>query len=102
MSAIQSLYAPASQQPRPNAVIEGQGSEHSSIVLRRVTADGSFFWAIQLLSRQRREAIYGLYNFYRELEDIADGAASRSLKQTFYRTGAVKSPSFMPVVLGTP
>jgi len=102
MSAIQSLYAPVSQQLRPNTVIEGEGGEHSAIVLRRGIPDGSFFWAMQLLSRQRREAIYGLYNFYRELEDIADGAASRSLKQTFYRTGAVKSPSFMPVVLGTP
>jgi presqualene diphosphate synthase len=82
MSTIQSLYAPVSQQPRPNSVIEGKGSEHSAIVLRRGIPDGSFFWAMQLLSRQRREAIYGLYNFYRELEDIADGDASRSLKQT--------------------
>jgi len=82
MSAIQSLYAPVSQQPRPNTVIEGEGGEHSAIVLRRGIPDGSFFWAMQLLSRQRREAIFGLYNFYRELEDIADGDASRSLKQT--------------------
>jgi len=82
MSAIQSLYAPVSQQPRPNTVIEGEGGEHSAIVLRRGIPDGSFFWAMQLLSRQRREAIFGLYNFCRELEDIADGDASRSLKQT--------------------
>ena len=82
MSAIQSLYAPVSQHPRPNAAIEGQASEHGAIVLRRVIPDGSFFWAIQLLSRQRRGAIHGLYNFCRELEDIAEGDASRSLKQT--------------------
>ena len=82
MSAIQSLYAPVSQQPRPNTVIEGEGGEHSAIVMRRGIPDGSFFWAMQLLSRQRREAIFGLYNFCRELEDIADGDASRSLKQT--------------------
>ena len=100
MSAIQPLYAPVLQHSRPDATIDRQYSEHNAIALRRGIPDGSF-WAMQLLSRQRREAIFGLYNFCRELEDIADGAASRSLKQTFYRTGAVKSRSFMPAGLGT-
>jgi phytoene synthase len=42
--------------------------------------DSSFFWAMQLLSYNRREAMYALYAFCREVDDIADGNASRSLK----------------------
>jgi hypothetical protein len=82
MSAIQPLYAPVSRQPRPDPAIERQDSEHNAIPLRRGIPDGSFFWAMQFLSRERREAICGLYNFCGELEDIVDGDASRSLKQT--------------------
>jgi presqualene diphosphate synthase len=36
---------------------------------------------MQLLPVQRREAMYALYAFWREVGDIADGKASRSLKQ---------------------
>ena len=82
MSAIQLLYAPVSQKPRPDTVLDGPDSEHNTIALRRGIHDGSFFWAMQLLSLQRREAIYGLYNFCRELQDIADGDTSRLLKQS--------------------
>jgi phytoene synthase len=37
---------------------------------------------MQLLSYERREAMYALYDFCREVDDIADGDASRSLKET--------------------
>jgi presqualene diphosphate synthase len=37
---------------------------------------------MQLLPVRRREAMYALYAFCREVHDIADGEASRSLKQT--------------------
>jgi phytoene synthase len=37
---------------------------------------------MQLLPVRRREAMYALYAFCREVDDIADGEASRSLKQT--------------------
>jgi len=37
---------------------------------------------MQLLPARRREAICALCAFCRELDDIADGEASRSLKQT--------------------
>jgi presqualene diphosphate synthase len=40
-----------------------------------------FLWPMQLLPVQRRDAIYALYAFCREVGDIADGKASRSLKQ---------------------
>jgi phytoene/squalene synthetase len=42
--------------------------------------EARFFWPIQLLPVQRREAMYALYAFCREVGDIADGEASRSLK----------------------
>jgi phytoene/squalene synthetase len=45
--------------------------------------EGSWFlWPVQLLPTRRREAMYALYAFCREVDDIADGEASRSLKQT--------------------
>ena len=37
---------------------------------------------MQLLPYRRREAMYALYDFCREVDDIADGDAPRSLKQT--------------------
>src|SRR5207244_2121232 len=38
--------------------------------------------AARLLPVQRRRAMYALYAFRREIEDIADGEGSRSLKAT--------------------
>lgn len=41
---------------------------------RRVRRSGSsFFWAMRLLPLPRRRAIYALYAFCREVDDIADG-----------------------------
>ena len=38
--------------------------------------EGSWFsWPIQLLPVRRREAMYALYAFCREVDDIADGEA---------------------------
>jgi phytoene/squalene synthetase len=37
---------------------------------------------MQLLPDQRRKTMYGLYAFCREVDDIADGDASRELKLT--------------------
>jgi phytoene/squalene synthetase len=41
----------------------------------------AFFWAAQLLPVPRREAIYAVYAFCRELEDVVDGEASPSVKR---------------------
>jgi len=44
--------------------------------------EGSWFlWPMQLLPARRREAMCALYAFCREVDDIANGDASRSLKQ---------------------
>jgi phytoene/squalene synthetase len=44
-------------------------------------AGSSFFRAMQFLPARRREAMRALCAFCREVDDIADGDASRSLKQ---------------------
>jgi hypothetical protein len=51
------------------------------IAMHRGAHGSSFFWSIQLLPVRRREAMYALYAFCREVDDIADGEESRSLKQ---------------------
>src|ERR1700751_210926 len=44
-------------------------------IRHRVEAAGtSFYWAMRLLPRHRREGMYALYAFCREVDDIADGA----------------------------
>ena len=41
----------------------------------QVTAQSgsSFFWGMRILPRARREAMYAIYAFCREVDDIADG-----------------------------
>jgi phytoene synthase len=44
--------------------------------------EGSWFlWPMQLLPVRRREAMYALYAFCREVDDIGRRGVSRSLKQ---------------------
>jgi squalene synthase HpnD len=48
----------------------------------RVEASGtSFYWAMRLLPRPRRVAMYAVYAFCREVDDIADGDAPLAQKQ---------------------
>jgi phytoene synthase len=43
-------------------------------IRHRVKAAGtSFYWAMRLLPRHRREGMYAIYAFCREVDDIADG-----------------------------
>jgi phytoene synthase len=59
----------------------GPADNHdNAIALRLRAVESSFFWAMQLLPYQRREAMYALYSFCREADDIADGDATRALK----------------------
>jgi phytoene synthase len=51
------------------------------MAMRLRAMGSSFFWAMQLLPYHRRDATYALYAFCREVDDIADGSASRCLKQ---------------------
>jgi phytoene synthase len=81
MSTVEHLYAPISKRPSPDAAIDTPDNKDDAVALRRRAAGSSFFWAMQLLAVQRREAMCALYAFCREVDDIADGEASRSLKQ---------------------
>src|SRR4029077_17774826 len=43
-------------------------------IRRRVEAAGtSFYWAMRLLPEHRRNGMYAVYTFCREVDDIADG-----------------------------
>ncbi|MEP1231583.1 MAG: squalene/phytoene synthase family protein, partial [Litorimonas sp.] len=42
----------------------------------------SFFWAMRLLPQDRRQAIFAVYAFCREVDDIADGDMERGHKHT--------------------
>jgi phytoene synthase len=82
MSTIERLYSPISERPRPRTSTVLPDNKDDTNALRRRVVGSSFFWPMQLLPAPRREAMYALYAFCRELDDIADGEASRSLKQT--------------------
>ncbi len=48
------------------------GSARKLIAKQVKSASTSFYWAMRLLPRARREAIFALYAFCREVDDIAD------------------------------
>ena len=82
MSTIERLYAPISDGPRPgNSTAVSDNRDGASALPRRVVAS-TFFWPMRYLSARRREVMYALHAFCREVEDIAGDEASRSLKQT--------------------
>ena len=62
-------------------------SDHAATALRgqirdKVAAAGtSFYWAMRLLPEARREAMYAIYAFCREVDDIADSEASAEDKR---------------------
>lgn len=45
-----------------------------------VQSGTSFFWAMRLLPEARRQAVFSIYAFCREVDDIADGNLARSEK----------------------
>jgi presqualene diphosphate synthase len=55
-------------------------TEEASIAQRVRTGSASLFWSMRLLPQPRRDAIQALYLFCREVRDVADGNASRTLK----------------------
>ena len=81
MSIVERFYAPITERPSPNAAIDVSEDKNNAIALRRRAAASSFFWAMQLLPVPRRQAMRALYAFCHEVDNIADGEASRSLRQ---------------------
>ena len=54
--------------------------QHVRTVVSR--SGSSFTWGMRILPRERREAMYAIYAFCREVDDIADEPASRDWKLT--------------------
>jgi squalene synthase HpnD len=76
------LDRPVSERPFPGSTADLPGNKDDAIALRLRSARSSFSGTMQLLSAPRREAMYALHAFCREVEDIANGEASRALKYT--------------------
>jgi presqualene diphosphate synthase len=81
MDTIEHLYTPILERARHDAETGASADENNAIALRSGAPGISFSWAMHLLSVERRKAVYALYAFCRQVEDIADGDASPSLKQ---------------------
>ena len=81
MSIVEHLSAPIARRPGPGAAVDAANHKDDVIALRRGAAGSSFFPAMQLLPAQRRRAMRALCAFCREVDEIADSGASRSLKQ---------------------
>ncbi len=62
----------------PAALDAASGRAHVQAV---VAASGtSFYWSMRLLPRAKRDAMYAIYAFCREVDDIADGALPAAVK----------------------
>ena len=83
MITLECLDTSISERPSSSPVVYRSDNQDNTIALRLRAAGSSFFWAMQLLPYQRREAMYALFAFCREVDDIADGDAPRSLKDVF-------------------
>jgi presqualene diphosphate synthase len=84
MDTIEHLCAPILESSSRNAEIGAPDDKNNAIAVRPAGAGTSFSWAMHLLSVQRRKAVYALHAFCREVDDIAEGAASASLKQILF------------------
>jgi presqualene diphosphate synthase len=81
MDTIDQFYAPTSERTSSCAVIGGPDRKDNAIAWRPGATERSFSWAMRLLPVQRRKAAHAVYDFYREIDETADGGASPSLKQ---------------------
>ncbi len=72
-------------------------------------SSSSFYWAMRLLPRQRRDDMFALYGFCRAVDDIADGttptedraaklAVVRGAIAAFFETGLCLSPILEPLI----
>lgn len=70
----------ASRSHLPSATATPQDLIHVEAVVR--DASSSFFWAMRSLPLERRRAIFAVYAFCREVDDIADGDETLSDRRT--------------------
>ena len=78
---------PSHGQPVTGAALDSVGAIPDDAALRRpirqrVEAAGtSFYWAMRLLPAERRDGMYAIYAFCREVDDIADDCAGARAKR---------------------
>lgn len=60
---------------------EASAEERAGIARQVRAASTSFYWAMRLLSRPRREAIFAVYAFCRAVDDIADSEQPTARKK---------------------
>jgi phytoene/squalene synthetase len=59
-----------------------QAGEAADFIRARVQAAGtSFYWAMRILPAPRRDAMFAIYAFCREVDDIADSEAPAAMKR---------------------
>ncbi|MGB8275907.1 MAG: presqualene diphosphate synthase HpnD [Alphaproteobacteria bacterium] len=63
---------PAAQAVRSPQAAETDATRHTRWVT--ATSGSSFYWGMRILPRARREAMFAIYAFCREVDDIADGS----------------------------
>ena len=80
MTTVERLGATISDLPSPGDAGDPPDNQVNAIASRLQAAGSSFFGAMRLLPHRRREDMYALYAFCREVDDIADGDATRALK----------------------
>jgi phytoene synthase len=81
MDTIERLYAPIPERASRDAATGAPAYRDNASALRPGAGGSSFSWAMHLVPVQRRKAVHALYAFCREVDDVADGEASPSLKQ---------------------
>lgn len=64
----------------PSAVAAPAPSDISFIRAKVQAAGSSFYWAMRFLPSHKREALFAIYAFCREVDDIADGDQTREDK----------------------
>lgn len=64
---------------RPEPPADRDAAAHARAVA--AASGSSFYWAMRLAPRRRRRAMYAIYAFCREVDDIADGAGAESEKR---------------------
>ena len=74
MNQVASAIAPGAASP---------GDYVKNVVTRSGT---TFFWSMRLLPRAKREAMFAIYAFCREVDDIADGDAPLAAKRAQLQT----------------
>ncbi|HEV2548550.1 MAG TPA: presqualene diphosphate synthase HpnD [Stellaceae bacterium] len=64
------------------AELQDAGADPRAAIRARVAAAGtSFYWAMRLLPEERREAMFAVYAFCREVDDIADSDEAPAAKR---------------------